>query len=176
MLKNKIVDLTLLIMSIFMFFACNSVPSSSVSFDVDVQYETETPIVTLNVQPTWKSDLFLGSGFGGFTCTFTNMSEKVVKVVWEESSINYSGSSYVPFVNGQKYADAQTPMSPTAIAKGGTLSKDVYSSSQPYYISGQYGGWSMNPIEAKSVQLVLMVKSGDKQEYITVTCSAIYAE
>lgn len=164
------------IISCFFIVNCASVPSSKVTFDVDVQYESENPAITINVIPFWSTNIINGSGFGGFTCTFTNTTDKVAKVVWEESSVNYNGSSYVPFLEGQKYIKAQEPMSPTAIAKGGTLSKNVYSSAQPDFMSGKYGGWRMMPMSQDKVQLVLMIKSDKGEEYITVDCKANIAE
>lgn len=156
--------------------SCASVPSSKVTYDVQIEYESEKPAVTLQVSPLWSNNLFNGAGFGGFICTFTNNTEKSVKVVWDESSLNYNGSAYVPFIEGQKYINAQEPMSPAAIAKGGTITKGVYSSNQPHYTSGQYGGWSMLPIKANTVQLLFFIKSADGEEYITATITSIIAE
>ena len=81
----------------------------------------------------WRRALIYGAGFGGFYCTFKNNTEKTVRIVWDESSLNYNGSTYVPFIEGQKYIDAQNPMSPAAITKNGSISKGVYSSNQPHY-------------------------------------------
>lgn len=162
--------------SLFMFIGCASIPASKVTYDVEVSYENESPAVTVEITPSWSQNLIYGDGIGGFVCTFTNNTDKVAKVVWDESSINYNGSSYVPFLEGQKYINAQEPMSPTAIAKGGTLSKAVYSSNQPHYTSGKYGGWSMMPMASDYVQLLFMVKAGDKEEYVTVDVTTIIAE
>lgn len=172
---KKYFGILTLLVSIFL-MSCASIPSSKVTFDVDVQYESETPMVSVEVKPFWSTNIINGSGIGGFTCTFTNNTDKVAKVVWAESSVNYNGSSYVPFLDGQKYIQAQEPMSPTAIAKGGTLSKNVYSSAQPDFMSGKYGGWRMMPMAQDKVQLVLMVKGDNREEYITVECIANIAE
>lgn len=107
---------------------------------MDVQYESETPMVNVEVKPFWSTNIINGSGIGGFTCTFTNNTDKVAKVVWAESSVNYNGSSYVSFLDGQKYIQAQEPMA------------------------------------QDKVQLVLMVKGNNREEYITVKCIASIAE
>lgn len=170
-MKLKLSFISLFVVSM-LFVGCASVPSSKVTYDIQIDYESENPVVTLAITPNWANSIF-GSGFRGFYCTFTNHSDKSAKVVWDESSLNYNGNTYVPFIDGQKYINAQEPMSPAVIAKGGTISKGVYSSNQPYYMSGKYGGWSMNPIEANEVQLLFMIKSDSKEEYITASVKSI---
>ena len=160
----------------FFITSCASIPSSRVTYDVQIDYESDNPAVTLQIIPSWSNNLIYGAGFGSFACTFTNNTEKTVRVVWDESSLNYNGSSYVPFLEGQKYIDAQNPMSPAAITKGGTITKQVYSSSQPYYTSGIYGGWSMIPMSSSEVQLLFLIKSEAGEEYITATVKSIIAE
>lgn len=171
---KKLFGLLAIITSIFI-VSCASVPSSKVTYDIQIDYESETPAVTLEVSPSWSNNLIYGAGFGGFYCTFKNNTEKTVRIVWDESSLNYNGSTYVPFIEGQKYIDAQNPMSPAAITKNGSISKGVYSSNQPHYTSGKYGGWSMNPINANEVQLLFLVKSEKGEEYITATVKSIIA-
>ena len=158
-------------LAVFLLVSCASTPKFT--YDVDIQYESDNPAVSLEVNPTYSSNLIYGSGFGGFICTFKNNTDKTARVVWDESSLNYGGSSYVPFIEGQKYIDAQNPMSPAAITKGGMITKGVYSSNQPHYTSGQYGGWSMIPIRSTTVQLLFMIKSDKGEEYITATVNAI---
>ena len=155
---KKLFGLLAIIASIFI-VSCTSVPSSKVTYDIQIDYESETPAVTLEVSPSWSNNLFYGAGFEGFYCTFKNNTEKTVRIVWDESSLNYNGSTYVPFIEGQKYIDAQIPMSPAAITKNGSISKGVYSSNQPYYTSVKYDGWSMNPSKENEVQLIRRVKS-----------------
>lgn len=152
-----------------------STPSSKESYDVQIDYESESPAVTLEVSPSWSNNLFYGSGLGGFFCTFKNNTEKTVRIVWDESSLNYNGSTYVPFIEGQKYIDTQNPMSLAAITKGGSISKGDYSSNQPHYTSGKYGGWSMTPIVANQVQWLFLVKSEKGEEYITATVKSVIA-
>lgn len=171
---KRLIGLLVIVTSIFV-VSCSSTPSSKVSYDVKIDYDSESPAVSLEVSPTWSNTIY-GSGFGGFFCTFKNNTERVVRIVWDESSLNYNGSTYVPFIEGQKYADAQNPMSPAAITKGGSISKGVYSSNQPHFRSGKYGGWSMMPINASEVQLIFMVRSEKGEEYITATVKSIIAD
>ena len=171
---KKLGILLVFITSIFI-VSCASVPSSKVTYDIQINYESETPAVTLEVSPSWSNNLIYGAGFGGFFCTFKNNTEKTVRIVWDESSLNYNGNTYVPFIEGQKYINAQNPMSPAAITKGGSISKGVYSSNQPHYTSGRYGGWSMIPINSNEVQLLFLVKSEKGEEYITATVRSIIA-
>ena len=43
----------------------------------------------------------------------------------------------------------------------------VFSSNQPNYMSGQYGGWFVLPINANEVELIICVQSEEKEEFIT---------
>ena len=148
-----------LLVGISFLLLSSCVSTAQVSYDVKIDYESETPAVTLIVAPTWNGNLIFGPGFGEFLCSFKNSSDKTVRVVWAESNLNYNGNTFVPFIDGQKYIDAQTPMSPAAIPKGGMITKRVYSSAQPSYTSGTYGRWNMNPIKSKQVQLIFLIKS-----------------
>ncbi len=99
---------------------------------------------------------------------FTNNTDKIIRIVWEKSSLSYNGGTYVPFVTGQKYINAGEPLAPSVIPAHGYMEKDVFSSGQVYYVSGQYGGWSMRNITASSVTIVICVESADLEDYYTV--------
>ena len=120
---KKLFGLLAIIASIFI-VSCTSVPSSKVTYDIQIDYESETPAVTLEVSPSWSNNLFYGAGFEGFYCTFKNNTEKTVRIVWDESSLNYNGSTYVPFIEGQKYIDAQNPMSQLQLQRTGQYQKE----------------------------------------------------
>ena len=66
---KKLFGLLAIIASIFI-VSCSSVPSSKVTYDIQIDYESETPAVTLEVSPYWSNNLFYGAGFEGFYCTF----------------------------------------------------------------------------------------------------------
>ena len=170
----KKLTVLLVVVTTILVVSCASTPSSKVTFDVEIEYESESPTVMLEVTPSWAKNWVYGDGFRGFYCTFKNTTEKTVKIVWDESSLNYNGNTYVPFLEGQKYINAQDPMSPAAITKGGTISKGVYSSNQPHYVSGS--GWTMIPIRSNEVQLLFLVKSEKGEEYITAIIKAIIVE
>lgn len=172
MRKNKFVSVFLFCSVLVTFISC-ATTSGLESIEKEINYDSETPLAKLEIQPAWEDSFWRGTGFKGFLCNFKNNSNESVRIVWAESSINYNGNSYVPFIDGQKYINAQEPMSPAVIAKSGTVSKVVYSSNQPYFISGQYGGWRMNNIEATDVQLLFMIKGKSKEEYITATIKAV---
>ena len=145
-------------------------------FDVTYEYESDNPAMSIVVSPKWDSGWLL-SGYGGFACGFTNNTSKVAKIVWEGSTIYYGGSSYLPFIEGQKYIDAKSnPMPATALPKEGYLLKMVYSSEQPRYVSGQYGGWRMDPISTKSIQIIFQIDSEKGTEYVTANISYHYEE
>ena len=142
-------------------------------FDVTYEYESENPAMSIVVSPKW-SNHWMG-GFDSFACGFTNNTNKVAKIVWEGSTIYYGGSSYLPFIEGQKYIEAKSnPMPATALPKGGYLLKMVYSSEQPYFSSGKYGGWRMNPIITNEIKIIFQIDSENGTEYVTANVSYHY--
>jgi len=89
-------------------------------------------------------------------------------ILWEESSIVYNGSSYTPFVAGQKYIDAGQPANPTIIHKNTSISKEVYSSEQVKYSDDYYvKGWYTTRIDSPKTALVFCVVREDSKKYIT---------
>lgn len=185
-MKNckRTIFFTMVVFAIYAIFALSCASTSGVTntakaktpvFDVTYEYESDNPAMSIVVSPKWKNGWL--SGYDGFACGFTNNTNKVAKIVWEGSTIYYGGSSYLPFIEGQKYIDAKSnPMPATALPKGGYLLKMVYSSEQPYYSSGKYGGWSMSPISAQSIQIVFQIDSEKGTEYATANISYHYEE
>lgn len=162
-----------LLMVCLLLVSCASTPSSKTNFDIQIEYESDNPAVTIQIVPNWIKNLVFKEGaFSDFTCVFTNNTEKTVQVVWAESSVNYNGSSYVPLLEGQKYEDAQNPMPPAAIPKEGTISKKVMSSNQ---FQTTNTGWRLSPIESPVVNLLFMIKSDAGEEYITASVKTIIA-
>jgi len=152
-------------------FSCATTPTTPPpSFKSDIQSEKNSELAIISVTTQWQNAfLFTVSGISGFNVAIKNNTDKIIRVVWEKSSLSYSGQSFTPFITGQKYTNASEPMAAIVIPAKGALEKDVFSSEQPYYESGKYGGWRMNPIIANSVIIVLCVQSGDVEDYYTVT-------
>ncbi|MCQ2240456.1 hypothetical protein [Treponema sp.] len=175
MKKSYSIFLTFALIVSAMFISCASTPTVS-TYDIDVQYDSETPAVSLDVVPSWGSNWIYGDGFSGFSCTFKNNTDRTVRIVWDQSSLNYNGNSYVPFLDGQKYMNADSPMSPAAITKNNSITKAVYSSAQPYYESGKYGGWRMLPMKSNTVELVFCVRTETGEQFVTATVNAVMAQ
>lgn len=175
MRKYVLFTLTVIFM---LLVGCASMKVPSPGFDVDV-IDGEIDSLEITTQPVWLEDSFSFStthyepGIGVFLVKFDNKSNELIKILWEESSITYDGSSYVPFLAGQKYVDAGSPASPTIIPKNTSILKEVHSSGQVKYSDGQYGiGWYTTRIAAsKSVLIFCFEKSGSKK-YITVEIRA----
>lgn len=147
-------------------------PSPPPEFKTEIQSEKGSNIATLEAKAVWQRATLLGQGgISGFSIKFTNNTDRIIRVVWEKSSISYNDGSYTLFISGQKYIEASKPMAPSVIPAKGSMEKDVFSSEQPSFTTGQYGGWSMNPIRTSKAVLVLCIESGDIEEYYTVTIS-----
>jgi hypothetical protein len=76
-----------------------------------------------------------------------NKSDQTLKLVWDDAAfISTENESGRIFHKGIKYIDRENPQSPTSIYKNTTLSDLVSPTSNTYYVSGQYGGWTSRPI------------------------------
>ncbi len=154
----------------FLIVSCATTPSISRSFDVQVASEANTGMASISVIPKWQDKaLFNIAGYSVFHGLFKNNTDKIVRINWEKSSVSYNGSSSTIFLEGQKYINASEPMSPTVIPAKGSVEKDLFSASQPYYVTGQYGGWRMNNIPATKVTLVLCIEGNGLEDYYTVS-------
>ena len=169
---KKISKILVLIFILMLLVACASLPSPG--FDVAV-IDGKMDDFEITAKPVWLGDKFAfedkkyGPGIGLFLVKFDNKSNDVIKILWEESSIVYNGSSYTPFVAGQKYIDAGQPATPTIIQKNTAISKEVYSSEQVKYSDGYYvNGWYTTRINTPKTALVFCVVREDSKKYITV--------
>lgn len=180
-LKNSIIILSL----IFTFYAVLSLSCATDSgvqetkkkipvVDVSYDYESETPAVSVTVTPMF--DIAWLPGLGGFSCDFSNNTNKIAKIVWDGSSINYKNGTFFPFIEGQKFVDANTPMPATVLPKGGNIEKMLYSSEQPHYMSSRWVMWPMalGSDEIKKVFIIFQVESENGTEYITVNIKYHY--
>ena len=138
-------------------------PPPPPNFEVIYEYESDVPAVLVTVIPNWDS---IG-GIDSFTCKFVNNSDEIVKVVWEGSSLYYNGNSHVPFIDGQKFVEANRPMAAAVIPRGGFLEKSVYSSGQVAY----YSGWRTFTIKDNPVQIIFQIDSKNGSEYVVVNVS-----
>jgi len=162
--------ITLPIFFIYAIFslACATTNSTETPvFDVSYEYESENPAVSVFISPQigyyWSE-----KGFSQFNCYFTNNTNSIIKIVWEGSGIHYGGNSYLLFVDGQKYIEASSnPLPASIIPRNGKLQKAVFSSQQPQFVTGQYGGWRMHPIESNYVEIMFQIDTPTNTEYIT---------
>ena len=166
-MKKVFAVLAVICVSSLLLMSCTTL-KSNYDYDVQIQSELESGLVTLNVEPQWGAYYFT-QGISGFSVQIENNTEKIVKIVWELSSISYGGSSYTLFIEGQKYIDSEVPMAPTVIAGNGLIEKSIFSSAQPKYSSGSYGGWSMRVLDPSDITIILCVQSGDIEDFYTIT-------
>ena len=155
---------------VLMFVSCATTPPVARNIDVKIKSEANSGLAEISVVPAWhEKTLFSVEGYSGFHGSFKNTTDKIVRIVWEKSSISFNGSSSTIFLEGQKYMNASEPMTPTVIPAKGSVEKDLFSASQPYFMSGKYGGWAMSNIPAQNVTIVLCIESGGQEDYYTVS-------
>ena len=168
-IKFSVVKLLVFLCFIVLSLACASAPfSKAPEFNVSYEYESENPSVSISVEPNWDTRK---GGISYFTCIFTNNTNNYSKVVWEESGVYYGNRSYLPFIDGQNYADYNKPMSSSIIPKRSFILRELYSSDQVYYVTGKYGGWRMRTIMDNSIQIIFQIETDKGKEYVTVNVS-----
>jgi len=154
--------------------SCATTPAEpEPEFVYNITSENNSGIASLEATATWKATTFTSkAGIFGFGVTIKNNTDKVLRVVWEKSSVVYNNQSTMPFVSEQKYADASRPMSATVIPGKGSVGKLLFSSSQIQY-GGSYLGWTILPINSKEATIILCIQSGDIEDYYSIRVSAI---
>lgn len=79
--------------------------------------------------------------------TITNKTDNSMKIVWDEVVfIDEKGQSNRVFHSGVKYIDRNSSQPPTVVVRGATVSDVIIPTDNAVYTSGQYGGWSVNPL------------------------------
>lgn len=158
-----------------MVISCASTGSSSkvkIEYDKKIEYDSENPLVNIDVYPKYTTGFL--KGYEGFSVNLKNNTSKVVKIDWDNSSISYgyNNSSYPFFMVGQKYADAGKSVPATIISGNSSELKSVFSSGQVRYVSGRYGGWTMDKISFNSVKMTIHITSGDIEQYAIINITA----
>lgn len=143
-----------------------------IEYDISVTSDSGSGLLEISALSIWVEAAPLAiEGTKGFLVAMKNTSSRVVSIVWEKSSVFYNGTSNAPFIQGQKYSEATKPMSPMIIPPGETVKKEIYSSRQPFYLSGQSGGWVMLNMSGDKITILLFAESGDKSDYYTITAT-----
>ena len=175
--KNFVIVFVIFTVFIVLALSCASsggvqTPVPAPEFNVAYEYESETPAISVTVEPVWgvyKASYYDKAQWGikQFQCKFSNNTNAIAKVVWEGSSLYFDGNSSVPFIDGQKFVEANRPMAAAVIPRGGFLEKIVHSSEQVHYV----GGWEILTIEANPVQIIFQIDSENGSEYVVVNVS-----
>ncbi len=144
-------------------------PSPPPEFVTTVVSEKNSNTAQIDVKPNWEqASLTNNAGISGLSTTIKNNTNKIVRIVWEKSSVSYGGHSHLPFITGQKFINASTPASPTVIPANGSDTKMVFSSDQPFYASAGFVGWRVRTIQANQITLVLCVVADGIEDYYTI--------
>ena len=137
--------------------SCAATPPASPqpTYFTTITSEKNSDLAAITIFPIWENaSIFNAAGIAGFTINLKNNTNKIARVIWEESSINYNGNSYTLFISGQKYTDASKPMTPTILPALGSMQRDIFSSSQPLFTTGTLGGWRMRTIQAETIEII----------------------
>ncbi|CAG5067962.1 hypothetical protein DYBT9623_00690 [Dyadobacter sp. CECT 9623] len=95
--------------------------------------------------PLIKIDWDYGYSQIGFE--LTNKSDQTMKILWDDAAyISMSNESSRVFHKGVKYIDRENSQPPTSVYKNSTLSDLISPTSYTRYVTGQYGGWTSEPL------------------------------
>jgi len=154
--------------------ACTTVPPFTSSFDdpygdglvsiLAVGLETTLAVMPVPVASGQYSVLNWVEGVSGVALVISNNSDDPVFVHWDRTCIDYNGFSHMVFLSGQKYMAAGTEMPTMTISGRSKLLMGVFPAENARYTSGQFGGWTISPIDSKEIALTvcLSVKGVDR--------------
>lgn len=82
-----------------------------------------------------------------FAFTLQNKTDHSIKIIWDEAVyVNENGSSGRVMHSGVKYIDRNNSQPPTIVVKKANIDDIIVPTDNITYTSGQYGGWSTNPL------------------------------
>lgn len=176
----------LVVLSLIVFFSCTTVTKSTSTkrnpeviqngvkkevkpeYSIEITSEEDTNIADIDISYIWNNKDYDHdfdwdvSGILGFNLIVKNNSSKNLKIVWENSSLFYNNKSFLPFLDGQKFIDANTPLKPSVIPSLGIYQGNIFSSEQINLISSR---WIVTTISSPEIVIILCLES-DSEEYI----------
>jgi hypothetical protein len=136
-------------------------------YKLTVEQEIKMEGIELLVNPAIEESIF--PGFSYFDIKVKNNTGKILKILWDQSSLFYNSTSHVPFISGQKYSDATKPAPSSIIPNTGDLSVEVFSSSEVFYKSD----WYILPIYEENITLLLCIQVDNKCNYYTIAAQLV---
>lgn len=149
--------------------SCETSPNiKQPDYQSSITSEKSSDLVTLFVTADWKPLGWLNNaGLQGFNISILNNTEKIVRISWEKSSILYNGQSSKIVINGQKYIDANNPMSSTVLPGKSKIDQYLLSAAQLKFVER----WNISPIPSDNIVIVLCIQSNDIEDYYTIRVS-----
>jgi hypothetical protein len=89
-----------------------------------------------------------------------------ITIQWDQSSINFGGTSHQVFLDGQKYIDAGRGSPNQVIAAGMNVSRAVFPADNVVYTGSD---WMIREIKESEVSVLLAVKVNNEDRFYTVT-------
>jgi hypothetical protein len=131
---------------------------------VDDKYNDGAVVITvLGVE----RDTALGFGAAGIDFAIQNGTDSPITIKWNNSTIDYNGSSHQVFLTGEKFIDAGREIPDRTIAQGSQIQIGVFPADNVVFREGQYGGWSINPINATRVSATVCASVSGSDRYYT---------
>lgn len=113
----------------------------------------------------------LGSGTWAYATVIKNKTNSVISINWSKTSINYNMKSSLPFIEGQKYVNAHSPMSNSIIPVDGKYGGGIYAADQVRYDKVLTKSWTMDMIPAFDTTLTIAIEHDKGITYYTYSFS-----
>ena len=159
------------LVSIFLLVGCSTL-EIGVTPNVEVTIDGDN-VANVTLVPSYGLDWIFTKGTKGYQLNVENTSDSLIRVNWEKSSIFYDSTSSLVFINGQKYANSDTPMPSSIVPVKGKFNTGVYASDQVHYASSI--GWVMNNIPCFESTVIICIEhsSGETNYIFNITSQAL---
>jgi hypothetical protein len=138
----------------------------SITYNSKVESDNNSNIAVVAGTANWyTTGRFKNIGLSGFTVSIKNNTDKVIRIIWDKSSITSSIGTENIFLEGQRFINSSQPMPPTSIPAQSNINKDIYSAKQVQYDDG----WEMQPLGPDVYKIILCIQSGEVEDSYTIT-------
>lgn len=163
----KRVGIVIIIFIVVLMSSCVSVPNRTV-ISTDLLLELEEFEFIVNHHHEFGDGLYQAmhpddTFTSGFNITIVNNSNKVAKVIWNNSSITDEVTTHSLFLDGLKYSNAGESIPPTILSPKGKVSRSLFASENVRY---GYKVWVIDPMIGREFTITICIEVDGKEYYL----------
>lgn len=166
--KMKKLSMFIILLVVALLSSCVSVPKRTLT-STDLLNELDTFDFVVNKHLEFGDGLYQAmhpntTFTNGFNITIINNSNKVAKVIWNNSSITDEVSTYSLFLDGLKYINAGAAIPPTVLSPNGKLNRSLFSAEHVRY---NYRVWVIDPMAGNDFTITICIEVDGKEYYLS---------